>query len=387
MTLKEADPQSADQLEGEPNPAPKGSRTGSSGAKSQPPETLALPELTTGPVRVPAELTTASLRLLFGGRESVVKWDSIPDLTVLTPDYLEGYHPPPDSRLISSSTRQPFNIILHRTAAVWTQDVDGSARCLGSPELYGAEPRSEPMCGLSDEPPLPGKIMGECSASGGEQPQYYTPVSTKLEAQLMSPGLDAHVKQGGVPEMPMCRICHDSGAQEELLSPCECSGTLAPIHRGCLERWLSASGTSFCELCHYQFTVQRKSRPLLEWLQNPGLRQEKRTLFGDMVCFLLITPLATISGWLCLRGAIDHLHFSSRLEAVGLIALTVALFTIYLFWTLVSLRYHSRLYNEWRRSNQRVVLLLARSHGEASAAPLSSRGSQRGKQPSKESVV
>ncbi len=56
-----------------------------------------------------------------------------------------------------------------------------------------------------------------------------------------------------------------------------------------------------------------------------------------MVCFLLITPLATISGWLCLRGAMDHLHLSSRLEAVGLIALTVALFTIYLFWTLVSM--------------------------------------------------
>lgn len=62
----------------------------------------------------------------------------------------------------------------------------------------------------------------------------------------------------------MCRICHDSGAQEELLSPCECSGTLATIHRSCLEHWLSASGTSFCELCHYQFTVQRKSRSLLE---------------------------------------------------------------------------------------------------------------------------
>ncbi len=67
-----------------------------------------------------------------------------------------------------------------------------------------------------------------------------------------------------MPENPMCRICHDSGAQEELLSPCECSGTLATIHRRCLEHWLSASGTSFCELCHYQFTVQRKSRSLLE---------------------------------------------------------------------------------------------------------------------------
>ncbi|XP_070780427.1 E3 ubiquitin-protein ligase MARCHF3-like isoform X2 [Enoplosus armatus] len=239
---------------------------------------------------------------------------------------------------------------------------------------------------FSDGPPLPGKTMEECSVSASEPPHYYTPVSTKPDVQLASPGLDAYSKQCAVPENPMCRICHDCGAQGELLSPCECSGTLATIHRSCLEHWLSASGTSFCELCHYQFTVQRKSRSLLEWLQNPSLRQEKRTLFGDMVCFLLITPLATISGWLCLRGAIDHLHFSSRLEAVGLIALTVALFTIYLFWTLVSLRYHCRLYNEWQQSNQRVVLLLPRSHGGASALH-SSRGSQRGKQPPKDSIV
>lgn len=55
-----------------------------------------------------------------------------------------------------------------------------------------------------------------------------------------------------------------------------------------------------------------------------------------MVCFVFITPLAAISGWLCLRGAQDHLRLHSRLEAVGLIALTIALFTIYVLWTLVS---------------------------------------------------
>ncbi|KAL2294778.1 hypothetical protein Nmel_008527, partial [Mimus melanotis] len=97
------------------------------------------------------------------------------------------------------------------------------------------------------------------------------------------------------------------------------------------------------------------------WLRNPGPQHEKKTLFGDMVCFLFITPLATVSGWLCLRGAVDHLHFSSKLEAVGLIALTVALFTIYLFWTLVSFRYHCRLYQKWRRNNQQVMLLIPKS--------------------------
>ncbi|XP_053501548.1 E3 ubiquitin-protein ligase MARCHF3-like isoform X2 [Ictalurus furcatus] len=184
------------------------------------------------------------------------------------------------------------------------------------------------------EPALPGKAMDSETNSTNEEAQYWKHMAAK-DGQLMNSAVLA--KQSALVERPMCRICHDGGGQEELLSPCECTGTLGTIHRSCLEHWLSASSTSFCELCHFQFSVQRKARPLLEWLRNPGLRQEKRTLFGDMVCFLLITPLATISGWLCLRGAVDHLHFSSRLEAVGLIALTVALFTIYLFWTLVPL--------------------------------------------------
>lgn len=73
-----------------------------------------------------------------------------------------------------------------------------------------------------------------------------------------------------------------------------------------------------------------------QWLQDPGPLNEKRTLFCDTVCFLFITPLAAISGWLCLKGAQDHLQLGSWLQAVGLITLTIALFTIYVLWTLVN---------------------------------------------------
>lgn len=197
---------------------------------------------------------------------------------------------------------------------------------------------------------------------------------------------DADAKTCLMSETSMCRICHDGGVQEELLSPCECSGSLSSVHRSCLERWLSASGTSICELCQYQFTVKRRSRSLLEWIQTYSLRQEKRTLFGDLVCFLLITPLASVSGWLCLRGAIDHLRFSSRMEAIGLITLTVALFSIYLFWTLVSLKYHCRLYKEWRSSNQRVIIVLPHPHSQVSVLN-SLQSSQSRKTSSKESIV
>ncbi|KAI5621453.1 E3 ubiquitin-protein ligase MARCH2 [Silurus asotus] len=138
---------------------------------------------------------------------------------------------------------------------------------------------------------------------------------------------------------PICRICHEGGNSEGLLSPCDCTGTLGTVHKSCLEKWLSSSNTSYCELCHTEFTIERRPRPLTEWLRDPGPRNEKRTLFCDMVCFLFITPLAAISGWLCLRGAQDHLHFNSRLEAV-------------------SFRYHCQLYTEWRRTNQKVRLLI-----------------------------
>ncbi|XP_009905225.2 E3 ubiquitin-protein ligase MARCHF3 [Dryobates pubescens] len=211
------------------------------------------------------------------------------------------------------------------------------------------------------QPAPTGKTLPNSSGQPGSCLQYVMQVSAKDGKLLSSIVRTLATQSSTFSDRPMCRICHEGNGQENLLSPCQCMGTLGAIHRSCLERWLSSSNTNCCELCHFRFAVERKPKPLLEWLRSPGPQHEKRTLFGDMVCFLFITPLATISGWLCLRGAVDHLHFSSRLEAVGLIALTVALFTIYLFWTLVSFRYHCRLYSEWRRTNQQVILLIPKS--------------------------
>lgn len=63
---------------------------------------------------------------------------------------------------------------------------------------------------------------------------------------------------------PICRICHEGGNGEGLLSPCDCTGTLGTVHKSCLEKWLSSSNTSYCELCHTEFTIERRPRPLTE---------------------------------------------------------------------------------------------------------------------------
>ncbi|KAM9820190.1 E3 ubiquitin-protein ligase MARCHF3-like [Neosynchiropus ocellatus] len=226
--------------------------------------------------------------------------------------------------------------------------------------------------------------MEQCRSPPNDQPLSGPSESAQLCDQLMPLGCDE--KECGVPETPMCRICHEDDLHEELLTPCQCLGSLATVHRTCLEHWLSSSGTSLCELCQHQFTVKKQQRPLLEWLQSSSAGQEKHTLFGDLLCFLVITPLATVTSWLCLRGAIDHYYFSSWLESVGLILLTIALFAIYIFWNLVSLRYHYRLYKEWQQSNPMVVVLLP-SNNRSASVQQARQVRPPGKQPSKESIV
>lgn len=167
--------------------------------------------------------------------------------------------------------------------------------------------------------------------------------------------IPAHVDNSLPVDEPFCRICHEGSGGGDLLSPCDCAGSLAMVHRVCLEHWLMASGTNHCELCRYQFALEKRPKPLIEWLTAPSLQHQRRTLCGDAICFLFITPLASLSGWLCAQGAVD-LYYSNSIEAIGLIVLTLTLFTIYLFWTLVTLRYHVHLFRTWNTTNPSVRL-------------------------------
>lgn len=59
-------------------------------------------------------------------------------------------------------------------------------------------------------------------------------------------------------EGSMCRICHEGDEEEELVSPCDCAGTMGMLHISCLEQWLGSSKTTKCEICQFQFTVLKK---------------------------------------------------------------------------------------------------------------------------------
>jgi len=155
-----------------------------------------------------------------------------------------------------------------------------------------------------------------------------------------------------------CRICHEGeSGGERLISPCLCSGSVGLLHRSCIERWLSSVNKDTCELCHQKYRVSRHSRPFSSWLLSPAVGDDQRNLVGDTVCFILLTPLTTISAYLCASGASYYLHQIKKSEAVGLLALAALLILIYLVWLLLTIRYHFQVWFKWRLNNQDIRLL------------------------------
>lgn len=58
-----------------------------------------------------------------------------------------------------------------------------------------------------------------------------------------------------------CRICHSHhNKDDQLISPCRCKGSLAHVHRKCVEQWLTRANLHQCELCLYNFPLEKSLR-------------------------------------------------------------------------------------------------------------------------------
>ena len=98
-----------------------------------------------------------------------------------------------------------------------------------------------------------------------------------------------------------CRICLTDAAQERLLQPCYCKGTIAFVHRSCLENWLNQTGSTFCELCRFNYDVELTHRysicqSLHIWLKHPRIIRMMR---GDLIIGALITVIMVCLVALC----------------------------------------------------------------------------------------
>ncbi|XP_064459930.1 E3 ubiquitin-protein ligase MARCHF3-like [Ornithodoros turicata] len=157
----------------------------------------------------------------------------------------------------------------------------------------------------------------------------------------------------------ICRICFCGVSTESLLAPCKCKGSLAKVHKTCLETWLGNQAIDQCEICKYHYMTARRPKGFHEWLMNSSTREDKQNLVGDMVALLLLTPLVVFSLWLCTEGAIQFSHEGfPTWESAGLVFITIVLFVVFCVWVTLLYRYHYTIWKQWRSHNFHVNLLM-----------------------------
>ncbi|XP_028162564.1 uncharacterized protein LOC114354392 [Ostrinia furnacalis] len=178
----------------------------------------------------------------------------------------------------------------------------------------------------------------------------------------------------------ICRICFGGESAERLVRPCSCRGTIAAVHRSCLERWLLQAATSYCELCRHHYVVTRSHkwswmRSMAEWAWSGRGRALAADLWRGAAlgaasvlgtaralhaCDAVLQAGARRGGGAALAANL----FSSLL--IGIIGALNGLLTT---WMLLKIQEHQLSWRAWRDSTLHVRVALGDSP-RASAATL-----------------
>ena len=77
----------------------------------------------------------------------------------------------------------------------------------------------------------------------------------------------------------------------------------------------------------------------IQWFRTSDATQDTNNLVGDLVCFLVLTPLTIVSAYLCVIGASHYITKRGiSWEASGLIVLAVILCAVYFIWLGATIR-------------------------------------------------
>lgn len=138
-------------------------------------------------------------------------------------------------------------------------------------------------------------------------------------------------------------------------------GTVAFVHRTCLETWLGESNTTRCELCHQVFKTERtpkytSGRSIWCWCRSaPGTFS--RGVRSDILACTIITPLAIVITYVCLFSSeyYSQKKFmnvpAARWTSVSLLVMIGIMLIGYYMWVYSVIRMHARLwYNWWQRT-------------------------------------
>ncbi|XP_076651274.1 E3 ubiquitin-protein ligase MARCHF2 [Halictus rubicundus] len=160
-----------------------------------------------------------------------------------------------------------------------------------------------------------------------------------------------------------------------LISACKCRGTVALVHAVCLERWLTESGHTRCELCGYKYVTKRVPRhnifrSIAIWFNTVIVT---RQMLLDILYLVVTTPLAIFSCYICAL-ALNMLLKNGIFEVPWMIItmLPTCLLTLIAYWGwIITLgRLHGRRWRRYWRNN--FVIRLVPNNIAASEPEMSS---------------
>ncbi|XP_076678255.1 E3 ubiquitin-protein ligase MARCHF3 [Andrena cerasifolii] len=141
-----------------------------------------------------------------------------------------------------------------------------------------------------------------------------------------------------------------------LISACKCRGTVALVHAECLERWLTESGHTRCELCGYKYATKRVLRhnilrSIVIWFNTVIVT---RQMLLDILYLVVTTPLALFSCYICALALRMLLKNGLREMPWMIVAMLPTCFltlVAYWGWIITLGRLHGRRWRRYWRNN------------------------------------
>ncbi|XP_017753846.1 PREDICTED: E3 ubiquitin-protein ligase MARCH2-like [Eufriesea mexicana] len=147
-----------------------------------------------------------------------------------------------------------------------------------------------------------------------------------------------------------------------LIAACKCRGTVGLVHAQCLERWLTESGHTRCELCGYKYTTKRVPRhnifrSVAIWFNTVIVT---RQMLLDILYLVVTTPLALFSCYICilaLRMLLKHGLQEMPWMIVAMLPTCSLTLIAYWGWILTLARLHGRRWRRYWRNNFVIRLI------------------------------
>ncbi|XP_012556774.1 uncharacterized protein LOC100201468 isoform X1 [Hydra vulgaris] len=152
-----------------------------------------------------------------------------------------------------------------------------------------------------------------------------------------------------------CRYCYNI-EDENLITPCRCSGSSKFVHKSCLEKWLTLKNKNECEICKTKYNIRTSFNPI--WaLRFPSMDKRDAALLFITLSFyitLILQFLGAVFIGVSEPTAIPHMMRSVTLTGLSLGLLWFLIGAIFL--TIIV--YTSRYWEEFRKMNRQKTLII-----------------------------